>query len=220
LGAAAAANWLQVDPDGVVDLSAYSLTVENAVTNNGTLRQTLAVGASSTVNFLHIRNLANSADSYRGLDITTGAGVDLGATTVEIQGGHTQCTSSGVGYYRDRCFMVNPANAGNASLTLYTTPGEDDISDDAFYQYAAGSAWTEVSACNDAVGAGGACMGAATFASPAYFLIGSQANDPTAVRLRSMAARSEPGLAWGAGLGVLALALGGAFLWWRKAGPR
>ncbi|MBK8434277.1 MAG: FG-GAP repeat protein, partial [Chloroflexi bacterium] len=177
-----AIDQLWVYQGGTLDLATHTLAVENGVSNEGTLRQTRTMNGSGVVNFLQIRNSGNTLDQYRGVDIA--AGVNLGQTVVEVRGNAAVCNNNDGGAYRNRCFMVNPSNAGTVNITLHTTPSEDDVSDDAFFQYVSGNTWAQGAACADGVGVGGACTGSATFASPAWFLVGSAGNDPTAVTLQ------------------------------------
>ncbi|MCP4361763.1 MAG: hypothetical protein GY796_27440 [Chloroflexi bacterium] len=114
-----------------------------------------------------------------GVCVLNGHTVTLGATVVQVMGNTAVCNNNDSGNYRNRCFMENSANSGSATLTLHSTSGEDDIADDTFFQIR----FCPGASCNDAVGGGGTCAGTATFASPAYFLIGSQGSSPTAVTL-------------------------------------
>ncbi|MCP4284336.1 MAG: hypothetical protein GY792_07795 [Gammaproteobacteria bacterium] len=213
LAAAAAADSLVISSGGVLDLATYAFTVENGVTNEGAIQQTQNVDGSVAVNFLQIQPNGGGADQYRGVDIV--AGTNLGTTVVQITGNTAVCNNNDGGAYRDRCFMVNPVNAGSVSITLHTTPGEDDLTDDAFFQYASGTTWTQGASCNDAIGAGGACTGTATFASPAWFLIGSGGNAPTAVSLQTVSVNSQStNLIFASILGALVLGLGS--LWLRR----
>jgi hypothetical protein len=208
-----AVNRLLVNPGAALDLSTYAITAQDTVTNRGAISQIRTVGASSTVEFLRIRDSGNTTDKYRGLDITTGAGVNLGATTVRVMGDTTICNNHDGGAYRDRCFYANPTGSGSATITLYTTPGEDDLADDAFFQYISDTTWVERATCNDAVGGGGTCTGTAIFASPAWFLIGSSSSDPTAVEMRVFLARgTSPSLSVFILAGVL-LACIGLYIW-------
>jgi hypothetical protein len=162
------------------------------------------VDGSGAVNFIQIRNSGNTTDQYRGVDIA--AGVNLGVTVVEVKGNAAVCNNNDGGAYRDRCFMVNPTNAGTVNVTLHTTPGEDDLTDDAFFQWASGTTWTEGASCADGAGVGGACTDSATFAGPAWFLIGSAGNDPTAVTLQACVAEAPQWLPVAAGTVVTLVA--------------
>ncbi|MCP4426869.1 MAG: hypothetical protein GY803_20465 [Chloroflexi bacterium] len=212
LGAAAAADTLWVYSGGILDLATHTLSVETSVRNDGAMQQTKNVNASSVVNFMQIQPNGGGADLYRGLDIATDGSNNLGATIVRVMGNTAVCNNNDGGSYRNRCFMVNPTNAGSASLTLRTTPGEDDISDDAFFQYASGTTWTQGTTCADGIGVGGACMGTGTFASPAWFLIGSQGSSPTAVTLQSISANSGTAILPALIIMLLLAGLGGVVL--------
>ncbi len=189
LNGSVAIDQLWVYQGGTLDLGTHTLTVEKSVSNEGTMRQTRTVDGSGPVNFLQIRNSGDTTDQYRGVDIA--AGVNLGQTVVEVRGNAAVCNNNDGGAYRNRCFMVNPTNAGTVNITLHTTASEDDVSDDAFFQWASGTTWTEGAACADGIGVGGACTGSATFASPAWFLVGSAGNDPTAVSLSTFSTNTN-----------------------------
>jgi len=175
---------------GSLDMGNGNLYVNGEFYNAGTLSQTKNVGTSGPVSFLQITPLGGGADRYHGMDIN--ASSDLGATTVQIKGNASVCNNApNGGEYRDRCFMANPTNSGdNTLVTLYSTPGEDDISNDAFFQYG-GTDWNQVGTCQDVVG--GTCSALVNFSSPEYFLIGCGDNDPTAVELSSFSASNDPG---------------------------
>jgi hypothetical protein len=166
-----------------------NLFVNGEFLNAGTMYQTQNVGVSSDVNFLQITPFGGGADRYHGLDIATNSANNLGATTVRIIGNSPVCNNApNGGLYRDRCFMANPANGGSATVTLYSTPSEDDITGDAFFQYDSGATWNQMAACNSGVGVGGNCSANVTFGSPEYFLIASGTSNPTAVELSSFGA--------------------------------
>lgn len=172
-----------------------NLFVDGEFLNAGTMYQTQNVGAGSDAQFMHITNFTGDEDRYRGMDITTNALNDLGATTVRIMGNTTECNNlPNGGEYRDRCFMADPTIGGNAGITLYTTAAEDDITGDAFYQYSSGTTWNPKAACNDGEGVGGSCSADnIIFSSPGYFLIGCDQEEPTAVELSSFSASNDPG---------------------------
>jgi hypothetical protein len=76
----AAINNLTINSGAVLDLTDRPLTVEGALTNNGTLRQTQGVAAGDTTEFLRITNQASTQVKYYGVDITpSGAGGIYGA---------------------------------------------------------------------------------------------------------------------------------------------
>jgi hypothetical protein len=184
-----AVDTLQIFSGGIFDWATFSLTAENGAWNYGTMQQTQTVDGSGAVNFLQIRDSGDTVDQYRGLDFA--AGTNLGVTAVQVMGNTAVCNNNDGGAYRNRCFMANPTNAGTVNITLHTTPGEDDLTDDAFFQYAGSNTWTQGAACNDGTGVGGTCTGSATFASPAWFLVGSGASNPTAVTLQTISASTN-----------------------------
>jgi hypothetical protein len=222
LGTDAQVSSIRIENGGMLDLSTYNLSAETIVWNFGTMQQTRNVEASTTVNFLQIQPSGGGADLYRGLDISTDGSTDLMTTTVRIMGNTAVCNRplSDGGAYRDRCFMANPTNSGSATVTLHSTTTEDDIADDAFFQHASGTTWTQRTACNDPVGSGGSCTGTATFVSPAYFLIGSGSNNPTVVKLQNLSAQPEgiKTLQATAFMSVAAYAFWGLLVWKRRKG--
>ncbi len=70
----AAARNLTIDQGAVLDLGNRGLTIEQKLTNAGTLKQTLPVAGSGTTSFLRIRNQAGDQTRYYGLDLTPTAG--------------------------------------------------------------------------------------------------------------------------------------------------
>ncbi len=208
-----AIDQLWVYAGGTLDISTHTLTVEKSVSNEGTLRQTRTVDGSGPVNFLQIRNIANNIDQYRGVDIA--AGLNLGQTVVEVRGNTAVCNNNDGGAYRNRCFMVNPTSPGMVDITLHSTAAEDDLTDDAFFQYMGGT-WTPGTACADGIGVGGTCTGSATFASPAWFLIGSGGNVPTAVTNLSTQTNTPNQNAYIPLLATLLTLVSGAWLWLRR----
>lgn len=159
----------------------------NVVTNNGALVQG-ATSVSAATDFVHIRNVLDTTDTYLGLSITPGAGAPN--LTVEIRGNAATCIN-GIGDYRDRCFLLNSSVPNSsANVTLYTTSGEDDLTDDIFFQFT--GTWTPQLSCPDGVAVGGACGPAVVSlaAGNNYFLIGAAGSTPTAVTLQSIQANT------------------------------
>ncbi len=202
--------------DAVVRLPAQGATnVPRAaqVINNGVLRQS-KTGVAAATNFIQIRDRANTADTYRGLDLTPGGpALDV---TVDVKGNHAICLNNGSGLYRNRCFALDSsAAAGSASMTLYSTTGEDDITGDSFLQYAGGITWNSLAGCGDAVGAGGSCPASpvSLTAGDNYFLIGQEG--VTAVVLSGLTGNSAPVAALVL-LPALGLVLAGAALYRRR----
>ncbi|MBK9054354.1 MAG: hypothetical protein IPL78_26625, partial [Chloroflexi bacterium] len=78
------------------------------VTVNGSLRQT-ATSVTALTRFLRLRNVANTADTFLGVDLTPVS--NLGSTTVVVEGEESlTCTSSGGTStpYAGRCFFITP----------------------------------------------------------------------------------------------------------------
>jgi hypothetical protein len=63
------------------------------------------------------------------MDITNDASNNLGTTKVRVMGTGDVCNSPSTdrGNYRYRCFMASTSNNGNATVTIYTYPTEDEI---------------------------------------------------------------------------------------------
>ncbi len=176
---------------GKLDLVTYPFTVEVSVRNEGVIQQKKTVGIDA-VNFIQIRNSADLEDRYRGLDIS--ANSNLGETIVQVRGNTSECTDPSPGDYRNRCFKVEPVDtADGVTVTLHTTAEEDDISNDAFYQYDASSSgpWTLKANCPQPPVDGGECPGTTDITGPAWFLIA--AGGPTAISLQDFAAQAGGG---------------------------
>ncbi|RME50950.1 MAG: hypothetical protein D6790_20575 [Caldilineae bacterium] len=160
--------------------AADSQFTAESLTNNGALQQTKS-GVSGAVPFLTIKN--NSGNPiYQGMDVDVGsATLDM---TASVAGNTSACTNPNGGNYRDRCFRLHvTAAASSASVTLYTTAVEDDITNDAFFQYSNGS-WINRAACGDPVNSGGSCTATVDLtAGDNYFLIGDATSGPTPVVL-------------------------------------
>ncbi|MCP4357635.1 MAG: hypothetical protein GY796_06430 [Chloroflexi bacterium] len=171
--------------------STQPFVLASAITNNGAIRQT-AASVSSSTNFVRICDDAScTTEQYIGMTINPTLGTpDL---TVEIKGNTSVCNTNNGGVYRDRCYRVNASGAATVDITLYSTSGEDDITNDALYQYdGTGTSWTNRAACSDGVGAGGSCSasGISLASGDNYFLIGDSTNAPTAITLTTFTAQS------------------------------
>lgn len=156
-----------------------------SVTNNGALQQTKS-GITGATTFLTIKN-GSSGVVYQGMDVDTGsASLDL---TASVAGNASACTNPNGGNYRDRCFRLHAsAAASSVSVTLYTTTTEDDITNDAFFQYSNGS-WVNRADCADVVNGGGVCTASVDLvAGDNYFLIGDAQSAPTPVVLVAFSA--------------------------------
>ncbi len=131
---------LTVDAGATLDLASYDATVDGALTNNGTLRQTKAAPASATTDILRIRNSAGTADAYLGVAITPASG--MGDVTVEIQGNQTAgCNSEDTLIHR--CFDIAPATSASATIRFWYLNSERNGYDPANMQvwHWNGSSW-------------------------------------------------------------------------------
>ncbi|NOX63085.1 MAG: hypothetical protein GXP42_14250 [Chloroflexi bacterium] len=110
-------NNLAVNSSATVSVPlANQPTVEGTLTNNGNLRQTRTVGASTTP-FLWLTNATASISKYFGMDL---AGSSLGSTTVTISGHHSACPNVANGSYPvQRCYLVAPGSAGTVGPVVF-----------------------------------------------------------------------------------------------------
>jgi hypothetical protein len=115
------AMTLTVESGAALDLAGYGLTVGGAVTNNGTMTQTLTVN-NATVEFLSIQNVGGSEYKYRGVDITTSG--NMGSTTVAIRGNQQCTTQDEPGDTVDRCFDIDPEFSVSANVTFHYLESE------------------------------------------------------------------------------------------------
>jgi hypothetical protein len=111
---------LTVDGGGSFGLGQNTLTVETAVTNNGTIKQTKDVNSTSQFDFVWLKNATSSTTNYYGVSITPASA--LGLTTVSISG--NQVCSQANGYPVKRCFVVNPTTTANSTVTFYYSQAE------------------------------------------------------------------------------------------------
>ncbi len=213
-------NDLTVSPGGVLDLGTQTLTVDNTLTNTGTLRQTRSVN-NATVEFLHVRNAADNADKYHGVDITTTG--NMGNVTVTIRGNQTSgCTTNPYDPLLKRCFAITPDTTQSATVKFWYTEAERNnqvANAMKLWHYSGPPAnWTQVgtgytysedgTSCTS--GGGQACWMQATGVNTySPFGVGS-GDKPTALVLFKMRAHSTAVLPFGA------LALGLLVLFWRR----
>lgn len=116
-------NNLTVAAGSTLDLSDLGLTVAGTLANNGSLRQTLAVGAGETKTFAQIDD-GSGGYSYRGAALTDTSGAGLGPTTVTIRGNQT-CPNSPDGREPiERCFDIDPTTPNEATVCLFYLTGE------------------------------------------------------------------------------------------------
>lgn len=209
---------LTVNAGATLDLGTQTLTVDNTLTNNGTLKQTKLVN-NSTVEFLRVRDAANSTDKYRGVDITTSG--NMGNVTVTIKGNQTACTTNPSDPLLKRCFTITPTTAQVATIKYWYTEAErngQNANGLKVWHYDGPPAnWTQVGSSytyseggiNCTSGGGLACwMQATNINTYSPFGLGS-GDKPTAITFARVQARSLSWV-WG-GLAVLLLLLGLSF---------
>ncbi len=218
-------NALVVSPGGVMNLNDHPLAVDNALTNNGTLRQSLPVNDAS-VEFLHIQNSAASITQYRGVMVDSSAtDQNLGATTVSVRelnsGEYCTTTEGSSPDYAGRCFAITPVTqpeSGQPVLVRLYARTSDELngiaaSNLAVYRHQGpGLGWVALN--NRAVGS----VGVYSYAQGdtehfSAFLVAETGagNEPTAVQLRTIQGRSALNAALLAVL-LVALATGGLYL--------
>ncbi|HNT78845.1 MAG TPA: LPXTG cell wall anchor domain-containing protein, partial [Anaerolineae bacterium] len=138
---------LHVEAGGTLVIPAgSSLTVERAVTNNGTLRQTRNVAASGSTRFLNLQNQAGTASAYYGVDITPSAG--SGSTTVEVRGNQAACTQNGGAgdtALLKRCFEIDTPVTNATVRFWYIAPELNGQAPDALrlWHYDGANVWSE-----------------------------------------------------------------------------
>jgi hypothetical protein len=158
------------------------------VTVSGTLQQS-ATSVTGLTRFLNLRNAANNADTFLGVDLTPVS--DLGSTTVMIEGEESlTCTSSGGTStpYAGRCFFITPTNTGVQTIvTLWALT----LKEDATFPLPAVFRWDSlnwVELTNRSSGNVGDytyATGTTTAFSP--FLMADSGNAPTAITLQGLA---------------------------------
>lgn len=200
-----------------------SLSVEEIVTNDGTMQQTVDVDKAS-VDFLEIQNGDGSLTLYRGVTIdTTSSGASLGEVTVtvrELNPGE-YCTGSGADSppYARRCYNLQPTNDGAARVRLWALSDElegVDQSNLAVYRYIGNSEWEELA------GGGGVVKSSSSYVYAdgdttgfSSFLLAEAGNGPTAITLRGLEVRADPLAVAGLLGGLMAAVAGALLLGWR-----
>lgn len=125
LYANAAVLDLMISADASLDLSTYTLTVENGLTNMGTISQIKPATAVNTpVEFIHILNNAGTVDQYFGVVITP-TSVSMGNVTVSIKGQQPFCAGE-TDPLLTRCFEVVPTSVQPATIKLYYESSEQN----------------------------------------------------------------------------------------------
>ncbi len=109
-------NDLTVHAGATLDLGAFDATVDGALTNQGTLRQTKPAPAGVATDILRIPDSAGAADAYRGVAITPAS--DMGDVVVAIQGEQSAgCNSEDTLIHR--CFDIAPTASASATIRFW-----------------------------------------------------------------------------------------------------
>ena len=181
---------LRVNQNSTVILPNVGTTQPTAqdVTVNGSLQQT-ATSVTVLTRFLRLRNVANTADTFLGVDLTPVS--NLGSTTVVVEGEESlTCTSSGGTStpYAGRCFFITPTNTGvQTVVTLWALTLKEDVTFPlpAVFRWD-GLNWLELT--NRSSGnMGDYTYATGTTSAFSPFLIADSGNAPTAVSLQSLA---------------------------------
>ena len=202
-GTAQAYN-LTIQAGAVLTISnGASLVADGEIVNNGALAQIKDAPNGATTEFLHIINAAGTIDQYHGIDITPTGGA-LGATTVQIKGNQTACTTAPADPILHRCYRIDPTTPAAAAIKFWFTEAERNSQAANSLKLWHWSPWAQVGtnyvhsettvACLS--GGGLACWFQADGIS-AYspFALGSSTT-PTAIQLRSFDARGGNTVPW------------------------
>ncbi|NJL06145.1 MAG: hypothetical protein HC911_14825, partial [Chloroflexaceae bacterium] len=117
---AALTGSLLVGSGGTLDLDSHALSVEEQVTNSGTLRQSRTVAANSTTAFLLIADATNTQIRYRGVDLTSSG--NLGLTTVAVRGGQLCPANAALVRAVQRCYQITPTSNAATTLAFWYDP--------------------------------------------------------------------------------------------------
>jgi pullulanase/glycogen debranching enzyme len=107
---------LIVEPGAVLIIDA-GLTVNDSITNHGTLKQTQEVPAGATRNFLYFTD-GGSNFKYRGVTIVNNEMMTMGNVTVGIRG-NQDCTTNPASQPVRRCFDIQPAQPRNTTIMFW-----------------------------------------------------------------------------------------------------
>jgi hypothetical protein len=111
---------MTVEAGATVDLGPKTmLSVDGTLTNNGALKQTRVVDASST-EFLNIKDSDGVVNKYYGVEIDPGAS-DMGSTDVTVWGNQL-CPNAVNGV--QRCFELEPTTPQPSIVRFYYTEAE------------------------------------------------------------------------------------------------
>jgi len=204
--ATAACYGLTIMPGGALVIPAgNTLTVESAVQNNGTLRQTKSIPGAGDVDF-HLR-ASGGAVSYYSL-LFEALGYNMGNTTVDVHGAVINGTGT-LNQTAARWFDITPQNAlTGIPTTFYYADGElnGNVADTLdVYHYQGSGQWNLMTTL--ARGGSGTARSVTAEIGPDFspFVLKSP-DAPTTVRTNGISAVSGGMLAFGMGL----FALGGA----------
>lgn len=118
-------NDLTVNAGGAIDVSDITLTVDGALTNNGTISETSSVTAVGTgVGFAHVTDRAGGVDKYLGV-VMTPTSSSVGSVEVGIRG-NQECTTADAGDTVNRCFRIVPGSGNPATIRFYYLDSELD----------------------------------------------------------------------------------------------
>lgn len=109
-------NQLQVNPNGVLDLSGIAATAEKTVINNGTIQESKNAAGGTTTDFIMIENAAGDTTTYYGVQLIDPAG-SMGSTTVALAGG--QNCGLNLAKLINRCYEITPTTNQNATVRFY-----------------------------------------------------------------------------------------------------
>ncbi len=125
LSAPAVVNYLVIEPNAVLDLGRYNLSVEGQVYNRGGLKQTLWINPGETSQFLHLTNLSGQKDQFWGValrprneELLINGSASVTVTVLSSQ--FCPMRFSGV----LRCFEIQVDQPIIASLTFYFSETE------------------------------------------------------------------------------------------------
>lgn len=110
-------NNLTVNVDGLLNLNGNELTVENSITNNGGMQDTLYTPETTWTSFIDIFDAAGTTAKYQGAEVRA-PGNSLGDTTVTVYGNQS-CVDDGVNSFAKRCFEIVPTTERSSRIRLY-----------------------------------------------------------------------------------------------------
>jgi len=195
----------------LLDANGNAVTVSGTLANNGTLKQTLSVTGSGSVDFF-------STGGYGGVVLDAAGGGDLGNTVVTIRGNQAQCDTNNSTVHR--CFDIAPTNASgiNASVTLYVSSAElNSLACNTLAIYhSSGGTWT-LAGTSGAPSCGTEPYSVQATGVTGFSPFALATAKPTAITLEGLTARAPFNPFAAAPVLGLALA-GGVFVWRRQRG--